>query len=208
MRILVIGDSHIPERAIEIPALIYGILNKLTETAKFDYIFFTGDLIEAPKIVQFLQEKTFHDIFFVLGNMDFYCGIKNLPEFQELVLSMKERDTIKIGLTHGAQIHPRGDHAQIELLAKEKGYNIIITGHTHKEEVYLFSSGILSLNPGSVTGAWSFLASRNSSFILMEIELKKSNIHISHFILNKKEQKISERSHDYNYLNKNIVEVV
>ncbi|TFG00829.1 MAG: YfcE family phosphodiesterase, partial [Promethearchaeota archaeon] len=158
------------------------------------YTFFTGDVIIAPEFIKFLEKitKTSKNLFIVIGNMDYYSGNRNSPVFQELRLLFPDGDNITVGLTHGAQIQPRGDHSQLEQLAIEKGDNILISGHTHKEEIFLTDKGILLLNPGSVTGAWSFVASGIPSFVVLKIKEDTKEINLSLFHLDKKTQKISE----------------
>ena len=178
LKLLAIGDSHIPRRAKEIPSQIYEKLEKLTENGLFEYTFFTGDVINAPKFLDFLNLKTKRDLFIVLGNMDYYGGNQNVPIYQKLELPIKEKDPLIIGLTHGAQISPRGDHSQLEFLASERNYHVLISGHTHHEEVILSENGTLLLNPGSVTGAWSFVASGNPSFITLSIIEKTGEVNV------------------------------
>ncbi|TET57706.1 MAG: YfcE family phosphodiesterase, partial [Promethearchaeota archaeon] len=165
VRILCIGDSHIPVRAKDLPMQIYNKINELTSTELFDYTFFTGDLINFPELLDFLNQKTKRSLFKVIGNMDYYYGNRDSPTYQKLDVFFEENDKITLGLTHGSQIKPRGDHDQLEILAQENDYNIVVSGHTHKEEIYLTKKGILLINPGSVTGAWSFVASSIPSFI-------------------------------------------
>ena len=192
VNLLAIGDAHIPRRAMEIPPKIYEKLNTLTKKQLFDYTFFTGDVIDAPKFLDFLKIRTKRDFFRVIGNMDYYGGNRDVPIFQQLKLS----NQLSIGMTHGAQISPRGDHDQLELLALEKNYNILISGHTHKEEITLTKSGILLINPGSVTGAWSFVASQIPSFIIININEDTGQINIILYRLNAREDIISE-TQDY-----------
>ncbi|MHA1234446.1 MAG: YfcE family phosphodiesterase, partial [Promethearchaeota archaeon] len=90
-------------------------------------------------------------------------------------ISIGNNDNLSVGLTHGHQVSPRGDHSQLELIAIEKNFNILISGHTHKEEIFL-QKDILLLNPGSATGAWSFIASGNPSFITISINEKTRDI--------------------------------
>jgi putative phosphoesterase len=99
---------------------------------------------------------------------------------------------LTIGLTHGAQVEPRGDLSQLENLAIEKRYNILISGHTHREEVFLTKKGILLINPGSVTGAWSFVASKNPSFIVLRVNENSKEIQVSLFQLNAQIGEIKE----------------
>ena len=76
---------------------------------------------------------------------------------------------IRIGLTHGTQIKPRGDRTAAEHFAIQKGVQILIIGHSHKADVFLAPSGTLILNPGSCAGAWSFIASGIPSFIVLDV---------------------------------------
>ena len=192
-RCLLIGDSHIPKRAKSVPDKIIDKLEELTNAELFDYTFFTGDLIKAPEFIKFLERitKTSKNLFFVIGNMDYYGGNRNSPVFQELKLLFPDDINITVGLTHGAQIQPRGDYMQLESLAIEKSSNILISGHTHKEEIFL-TDKVLLLNPGSVTGAWSFVASGIPSFMVLKIKEDTKEINLSLFQLDKKTQKISE----------------
>jgi len=175
LKLLGIGDSHLPRRAKSVPDQIIKKLEQLAETEKFDYTLFTGDLVNAPKFMNFLNLITKKDLFIVIGNMDYYGGNRDAPAFQNLNISIGNNDNLIVGLTHGHQVSPRGDHSQLELIAIEKNFNILISGHTHKEEIFL-QKDILLLNPGSATGAWSFIASGNPSFITLSINEKTGEI--------------------------------
>jgi len=197
VRILCIGDSHVPIRVKDIPIQIYDKINEITESELFDYTFFTGDIIDFPKLIDFLNIKTKRTLFKVIGNMDYYYGHRDSPTYQKLDISFEDNEKIILGLTHGSQISPRGDHDQLEILAQEKEYNILVSGHTHKEEVFLTREGILLINPGSVTGAWSFVASGIPSFIELYINDKKKEINVNLFQINK-QTRITEVS-DYSF---------
>jgi len=190
-KILCIGDSHVPVRANDLPMKIYDKINEITESELFDYIFFTGDLINFPEFIDFLNQKTKRSLFKVLGNMDYYYGNQDSPTHQKIEISFEDNRSIILGLTHGTQIRPRGDHDQLELLAQEKGYNILFSGHTHKEEIFLTKEGILLINPGSVTGAWSFVASGTPSFIEMFIDKWTKDIILKLYQLDKKVGKLN-----------------
>ncbi len=177
IKLLAIGDSHLPRRAKSVPDQIIKKLEQLVEIEKFDYTFFTGDVVNAPKFMNFLNLITKRNLFIVIGNMDYYGGNRDAPIHQNLNVSMGNNVNLIVGLTHGHQISPRGDHSQLELIAIEKSFNILISGHTHKEEIFL-QKDILLLNPGSVTGAWSFVASGNPSFITLSIIEKTGEINV------------------------------
>lgn len=192
IKILAIGDSHIPRRAKAIPSQVSLKLNQLTEKEKYDYTFFTGDVIKADDFLKFLDLNTKRNVFIVIGNMDYFDGDKDTPVSQKLTISMNDNNNLKIGLIHGHQISPRGDRSQLEYVAIENSYNILISGHTHKEEVFLTKKGILLLNPGSVTGAWSFIASGNPSFITLNINEETREINVSLYQLTKRFLEINE----------------
>lgn len=190
LQILAIGDSHIPRRAKEIPQPIIEKLNDLAHPKLFDYTFFTGDIVKKTDFLEFLKAKTKKDFHIVVGNMDRYNNKGDIPVYESLRLSSdNNKDILTIGLTHGFQIEPRGDHSQLETLAIKKNYNILISGHTHKEEVHLTNKGILLLNPGSVTGAWSFIASQIPTFITLRISSDFS-IKVNLFRLDKRTDRI------------------
>jgi putative phosphoesterase len=204
-KLLAIGDSHIPRRAKEIPSQVLEILKRLTEKNLFDYTFFTGDVVDAPEFLDFLNLRTKRDLFIVLGNMDYYGGNRNVQIYQKLEIPMNENENLVIGLTHGDQISPRGDHSQLELLASERNYHLLISGHTHHEEVVLSENGTLLLNPGSITGAWSFVASRNPSFLVITVDESTSNIDVDLFILKKNSDRFEEKKFNFLFKNHTVV---
>jgi hypothetical protein len=206
VRILCIGDSHIPNRAKQLPQKIYDKLDILTKENLFDFTFFTGDIIKFPELLDFLKLKTKKDLFIVMGNMDYYYGNRNAPMYQKLDVIIENKDKITLGLTHGAQISPRGDHSQLENLAIEKNFNILISGHTHKEESFLTDKGILLVNPGSVTGAWSFVASGIPSFIELKIIESTKEIIVDLIQIDKRTRETVSYKNRYFFQNNQILD--
>ncbi|UCD01634.1 MAG: YfcE family phosphodiesterase [Promethearchaeota archaeon] len=204
IRILCIGDSHVPIRANDLPGQIYNKINELTETKLFDYTLFSGDVINFPEFLDFLNKKTKRNLFRVIGNMDYYYGNRDSPTFQKLDIFFEDKHKFTIGLTHGSQIKPRGDHSQLENLAIEKYYNILVSGHTHKEEVFLTNKGILLINPGSVTGAWSFVASGIPTFIELYVDEKTKEITVNLYQIDKKTRQITDFVYYFILKNKQI----
>jgi len=197
--ILVLGDSHIPRRAQSLPTEIINKINELTSDFLFDIVLFTGDVINAPELIRFLKSKAQKGFYKVIGNMDYYGGDANAPLYQELKFNISGDNNLTLGLTHGAQIEPRGDISKLEELALKKGYNILISGHTHKEEIILSENGILLVNPGSSTGAWSFQASGNPSFIIINLKDNSQKITIKLFQLMKNFKKIKETCYNFDF---------
>jgi len=206
VRILCIGDSHIPNRAKDLPEKIYNKLDNLTKDGLFDFTFFTGDVIKFPILLDSLNLKTKKKLFIVMGNMDYYYDNRNAPIYQKLDVIFEDKDKMTLGLTHGAQIRPRGDHSQLENLAIEKKYNIIVSGHTHKEEIFLTDKGILLINPGSVTGAWSFVASGVPSFIELNVNESTKEILIDLIQIDKRSREIIALKSKYFFQNNRITD--
>jgi len=82
---------------------------------------------------------------------------------------------LRIGLIHGHQVRPRGDINKLLKLAKNLDVNILISGHTHAQSI-IRKNNILLINPGSATGAWSFVADGIPSYIIMEIDKEQIKI--------------------------------
>lgn len=140
-RLLIIGDTHIPDRAYKIEPT----LRDLIESEKpWDIVLFTGDLTSRDILnwVYSLGEK----VLIVRGNMDY------LPLPKHGII---EVDGLRVGLHHGDGIYPRGDTQKLASLARSMRVNILVTGHTHYDFVKLNDSmDILLLNPGSLTGVY------------------------------------------------------
>ncbi len=204
IKILAIGDSHIHRRAKSIPVQICDVLEKTVLNGKYDYTFFTGDVIKAPRFMNYLKKITKSEVLVVVGNMDYYGGNQNAPIYQHIEISLETKEHLTVGLTHGHQINPRGDHAQLGTLAIDNNYNILISGHTHKEEVVLTNNGVLLLNPGSVTGAWSFVASRNPSMIVLILNEKTGKIDVFLHQYEIRSSKLREKKSSFIFKNKTV----
>ncbi|MEM1559992.1 MAG: metallophosphoesterase [Ignisphaera sp.] len=152
---LIISDSHIPERAEEIDKYIIDFV----KSKLYDIVVHAGDLVGVEVLDTI---KSFGSIHYVVqGNMDYL----DLPEKE-----IFEVYGIRIGVIHGDQVRPRGNINALSAIAKNMGVQILISGHTHSPFILFDSSGILHVNPGSITGVWSGSGgSMIPSFIEMEI---------------------------------------
>ncbi|MEM4481481.1 MAG: YfcE family phosphodiesterase [Desulfurococcaceae archaeon] len=164
VRLLVLGDTHIPDRAPKIPRRLEDIISL---RKPWEVVIFTGDLTSRD-ILAWLQELS-DRVYVVRGNMDYLP----LPKTQAF-----EVEGIKFGIHHGDGIFPRGDPTKLTQVAKSLDVEILISGHTHSDFVKLSSTGHeLLLNPGSLTGVWgggggSFVP----SFITLEVANNMINI--------------------------------
>jgi predicted phosphodiesterase len=95
-------------------------------------------------------------------------GLSELPEQKVLQIG-----SFTLGLTHGHQVVPWGDPESLAALQRQLDVDILITGHTHKTEVYEYEKKYI-INPGSATGAYSATSSGVvPSFVLMAIKGSK-----------------------------------
>ena len=159
MKIGVISDTHIPNRA-------QGIPNKILESLKkMDMIIHAGDLVEL-NILDTLKSIC-QNVKAVSGNMDPIEVKKSLPEKQ--IISVGK---YRIGLTHG-----NGSPASlIEVVTdifKNDKVDVIIFGHSHSP-INEKRGQILYFNPGSLSD--TFFASFNSYGIIEINEEIKANI--------------------------------
>ncbi len=154
MEVLVLGDTHIPNRARWFPKKVEEFL----KSKLFDVVACTGDLTD-KSVLDFI-ESLGKRIFVVSGNMDFLP----LPERQSFKV-----ENLRFGLIHGHQVYPRGDVGQLRDIAMDMGVDVLIHGHTHSADVHF--KDVLLLNPGSATGVWSGgRASLIPSFIILRVE--------------------------------------
>jgi len=109
----------------------------------------------------------------VKGDQDAGPNFADLPEHKVVKIG-----DIRIGLTHGHQIIPWGDPESLANLQRQLDVDILISGHTHQNEVYEYE-GKYMINPGSVTGAYStFTSDVKPSFILMAIKGTKVTTYV------------------------------
>ena len=136
MKIGVIADTHIPDRAKDIPPQI------LEAFKGMDMVIHAGDFVDLSVLDKL--KTVCKDVKAVWGNMDPYGVRKQLPEKE--IVSIGNH---KIGIMHGY-----GPPSElIDLLGeifKEDNVDIIIFGHSHSA-VNEKRGNILYFNPGSAT---------------------------------------------------------
>ena len=132
MLIGLISDTHIPDRARELPENVFDAFENV------DLILHAGDLTSLS-IIEKLENIA--PVMAVQGNMDRANGI-DLPKAKVV-----EAEGLKIGIVHG-EVYPRGDTQQLIYLAQELNVDILVTGHSHQPKIEQ-KEGILLLNPGS-----------------------------------------------------------
>jgi len=158
--VLIIGDFHIPYRAEDIPEEF----KKMLVPNKIKHVLCTGNLC-SPQVLDYLKSIS-PNVHVVRGDFD---DIQDFPDTK-----IVEIGQLKFGLTHGHEVIPWGDPESLANLQRRLDVDVLVTGHTHKNEVYQYENRYI-VNPGSVTGAYSsFTSNVVPSFIL--ISMKGSRI--------------------------------
>jgi putative phosphoesterase len=137
MEIAIIGDSHIPSRAGEVPEPFRD------HVAAAEHVLHTGDF-DSEEALAAVRELA-AELTAVSGNMDTRLGLRDV-------------ETVELGgvtfvLTHGSGA-PDGWHDRVaETVRSRADRNAVgVAGHTHRV-VDTIHEGVRILNPGSVTGA-------------------------------------------------------
>ena len=155
MRIGIVSDTHIPERASRLPETI------LQEFKKVDLILHAGDLVEL-KVLDSLRLAC-GQVKAVYGNMD-SLDVRSVLAEKEIIKINGRR----IGLAHG--FGPPGKIIEsVSSLFKNDAVDAIVFGHSHVP-LNETRGGILYFNPGSPTDR--IFASYNS-FGILELEKDK-----------------------------------
>ncbi len=138
---MVISDSHVPERALGIPRAI----EEYITSERFDAVVHAGD-VTGRRLLELIEREAGAKVIVVRGNMDYLSFPRHAKvQVEELVL----------GVVHGDGVYPRGNLAALTRIARALGARVLVSGHTHEPFVVYDKSGVLHVNPGSVTGVWS-----------------------------------------------------
>lgn len=136
MRIGVLSDTHIPDRAKALPEAL------LNDFRKVAMIIHSGDLADSTVLTQLAQVCP--NVHAVQGNMDTEALKAKLPLSEIITV-----DKIRIGVAHG--YGPA--HRIMETVRKifqEDNVQVIVFGHSHAP-LNQMRDGILYFNPGSPT---------------------------------------------------------
>ena len=156
---LVVGDFHIPNRAASIPEKF----QRMLVPNKMKHVIVSGNVGNNEQIAELKAlAPNFH---MARGDFD---EDTTLPDHKIITIGQ-----FKIGLIHGHQIVPWSDHGALAMMQRQLDVDILISGHTHKQEVNHLD-GKWFINPGSITGAYSSLSQEVSpSFILLAVQGNK-----------------------------------
>ncbi len=131
MRIVVISDSH--KRSDLIDKII-------SSQPQARHIFFLGDnTADIEDFIFLYPDLIFH---IVSGNCDYFS---NYP-----TIDMENIDGRKILFTHGHTLSVKHSTKRLFELAKQRGCDIALFGHTHTSQI-LYEDGLYLVNPGSIS---------------------------------------------------------
>jgi putative phosphoesterase len=136
MQVAIVSDSHVPERADEVPDEVLNACEDADMTAH------AGDFISQDVYDTFDATGEFVS---VRGNMD---SVPNLPRTDTFVAG-----GVEFVVIHGTGSPARYEERVVEAARSEAGEDAVaVCGHTHEvmDEVH---DGVRLLNPGSCTGA-------------------------------------------------------
>mmetsp|Transcript_61736 Transcript_61736/g.108128 ORF Transcript_61736/g.108128 Transcript_61736/m.108128 type:complete len:194 (+) Transcript_61736:70-651(+) len=156
--VLLIGDFHTPQRKSDIPPCF----KELLATDKIGMVLCTGN-VGSKAMVELLQSIAGDDCHIVSGDCDFNS---DFPEFTTTAVG-----DFKVGVMHGHQVVPWNDKTALVKQASRFGVDILVTGHSHKNEITEIGGKFL-INPGSATGAANYLGDFDiaPSFMLMAVQ--------------------------------------
>ena len=182
--VLIIGDFHVPFKKPDIPPVFKELLN----TDKIKTVLCTGNIC-SEEILERLKQIV-PNVHVVRGDLDSTITSQDLPD--HIVLNIGQ---FRVGLIHGHQILPWGDHDSIAAVQRRLNVDILVSGHTHKNEIFQ-SCGKFFVNPGSVTGACNDAMSPGvesvPSFMLMAVQGPSAVVYVYELIDGKASVAMSE----------------
>jgi uncharacterized protein len=145
----VLSDTHIPDRARELPPRLLEIFR----SAQVDAILHAGDIC-APSVIQELEKIA--PVHAVRGNRDIYT-LRHLPVQVTLTFA-----GFKVGMVHGhGRLHNyladkahflafglQEERYRKRVIKALPGVDVMVFGHLHRR-IYEWVEGVLLLNPGS-----------------------------------------------------------
>jgi len=161
--VLILGDLHVPQRALAIPEKF----KRMLLPNKMQHVICTGNLgcrerydelrDLAPNIHVVMGDYEGSDVLTPitsssLSPLDGDGGLSTSAVFPET--RVVQVGDFRIGVIHGHQVIPWGDHAALDATARKLDVDILVSGHTHRNAVVEYG-GRFHINPGSITGAFS-----------------------------------------------------
>jgi vacuolar protein sorting-associated protein 29 len=168
--VLIVGDSHVPSRANDIPAQFRQLFE--STSVYYKHILITGNIGSAAMLNYFKSlASPQSSIQIARGDQD--LTLEYAREYKEQI-QMKLNSNYSLLLLHGHTIVPTNDSRVLLSLARQHNVDVVVSGFTHNSSVFAdFNepTGRLLLNPGSITGAYnSFNSTSIPSFMVLAVK--------------------------------------
>lgn len=162
--VLLIGDTHIPQRAVEIP----GKFKEMLVPNKVQHVLCTGN-VGNKETLDWINTLC-SSVHTVRGDFDTDLS---LPDSKTVVIG-----DWRVALVHGHQVIPWADQEALANMARQLDCDILVCGHTHMNGV-VSMDGRYYINPGSATGAYSPMSQEVvPSFILMAFQGRVITVYV------------------------------
>ncbi|KJX74498.1 metallophosphoesterase family protein [Mycobacterium lepromatosis] len=135
MMLLLIADTHVPQRALDLPAQLWD------EVAKADVVFHAGDWV-APKLLDKLESKA--------ARLVACWGNNDGPELRS---RLPERADVMLAGVHFTVVHDTGaaESREVRMSQLYPESQVLVFGHSHISWDTTTTTGLRLLNPGSPT---------------------------------------------------------
>jgi vacuolar protein sorting-associated protein 29 len=156
--VLIVGDFHIPARASKIPAPF----KRMLVPNKMQHVICTGNLSQEQyeEVMQLAP-----NVHITAGDFDTVQSV-TFPETRVLQVG-----SFRIGVVHGHQILPWNSEEAVARMRRKLNVDVLVSGHTHQNQVSVQDDTFYHINPGSITGAYSSLTDTvTPSFVLLAVQ--------------------------------------
>ncbi|KLO32218.1 metallophosphoesterase family protein [Mycobacterium haemophilum] len=135
MRLLLIADTHVPQRALDLPAQVWD------EVAAADVVVHAGDWV-APELLDKLESKA--------ARLAACWGNNDGPELRS---RLPERADVTLAGVHFTVVHETGPAAgrDARMSRLYPDSQVLVFGHSHIPWDTTTTTGLRLLNPGSPT---------------------------------------------------------
>lgn len=162
MRLLLISDTHVPNRARDIPAVVWDAIDEA------DVVLHAGDWM-APDLLDRLQDRA-RLLVACWGNNDGDELRARLPERADVTLG-----GLRFTVTHEAGVSAGRDERMARLYPDT---DVLVFGHSHIPWDATASTGLRLLNPGSPTDRrrqpfCTYMTARVDDDVLTEVTLHR-----------------------------------
>ncbi len=162
MRLLLISDTHVPNRARDIPAVVWDAIDEA------DVVLHAGDWM-APDLLDRLQDRA-RLLVACWGNNDGDELRARLPERADVTLG-----GLRFTVTHEAGVSAGRDERMARLYPDT---DVLVFGHSHIPWDATASTGLRLLNPGSPTDRrrqpfCTYMTARVDDGVLTEVTLHR-----------------------------------